>query len=262
MNNPQKENGYTSTANEIMDYLCGFRIPGEVRQIVDCVLRKTYGWNKKEDQISNSQLVIMTKMTKGNVSRALSKAITHKLVIKSDNKLKLNKHYDEWISFEKSVIKNDNKVIKSDTEVIKSDNKKLSKVRDTKDNTKDTIQKTIVTNVTTGFGNPDINDVSSYFLKVFQIPKEDCTVKQSRMYWNHLLRESKTKVSGVKWLIDRAYEDEFYKNNITSSKDLYYKRIKIIARKRGAVPTIAVMGGGDYGQKMETNNWDRTILLN
>lgn len=96
---PQLENGYVKIANEIMDALCRFRMSGEVRQVVDCVLRKTYGWNKKEDWIAQSQIVEMTGLSKGSVSRELSKAITHKIVIVHDNQLKLNKNYKEWIGF-------------------------------------------------------------------------------------------------------------------------------------------------------------------
>lgn len=92
------------------------------------------------------------------------------------------------------------------------------------------------------FGDPNINEVSTYFLEKMQIPKEDCSKGQSRQYWHHLLRESKSGVEGVKWLIDIAAQDEWYSKNITSSKDLYYKRVKLIARKRGELePDVAVM---------------------
>lgn len=139
MANPQKENGYVPVANEIFDFLCSFRVPGEVRQIFDAILRKTYGYNKSEDKIANTQIIELTGLTKGNVSRGLSKLITHRLVIKADNfskdgkTLGINKDYDKWIPF---VIKRDNKrkLSKRITKVIKSDNKKLSEVRDTKDN--------------------------------------------------------------------------------------------------------------------------------
>jgi len=83
------------------------------------------------------------------------------------------------------------------------------------------------------YGNPLINDLTGYFLTRMSLPKEDCSQRQSRQYWNLLLKESKTGINGVKWLIDLASQDQFYKSNITSSKDLYYKRIKIISRKRG-----------------------------
>lgn len=84
-----------------------------------------------------------------------------------------------------------------------------------------------------GYGDPGINEVSQYFLAAMGIPKEDCSQRQSRQYWKLLLNESKTGVSGVKWLIDQLVLDTFYKHNITSSKDLYYNRIKIVARRRG-----------------------------
>ena len=241
MTNVQLENGYTKIANEFMDALCRFRIPGGTRQVIDCIFRKTYGWNKKEDWVSHSQIVYMTDMKKGNVSRELSKAITHKIVIVSDNKLKLNKNYEEWISFGGKHFNPKQKLSDAITGVIVSDTKVIVSEGNKRNYTKDTTTKEISTNVLIGFGNPDINELSSYFLRVFQLPKEDCSKSQSRQYWHHLLQESKTGVQGVKWLIDQAYQDEWYKNNITSSKDLYYKRIKIIARKRGNAPRVATM---------------------
>jgi len=146
MASPQLEDGYTKIANEIIDALCKFRMPGECRQVLDCVFRKTYGYHKKEDWIANSQIVEMTGMKKGNASRALSKLITNKIVIKTDNKLRLNKNYKDWVSFKslsKVITGKKNKVvIQIATAVIQSDNKLLSKVRDTKDN-KDNITKDI-----------------------------------------------------------------------------------------------------------------------
>jgi len=220
MANPQLENGYTKIANEILDYLCCFRIPGEVRLVVDCVIRKTYGYHKKEDVISNSQIIEMTKMKKGNVSRALSKAITHKIVIKSDNKLKLNKNYKEWIKF--GVIKNDNKlkVIKSDTKVIKkatrvikSDNKKLSKVRDTKYNkdtyTKDNIQKIADTPTTKeiflSLQNKDdgYEKLVSYLVdKGINRELAENELKKFTNYWTEL-NHSRTK---QRWQLEKTFE--------------------------------------------------------
>lgn len=154
--NPQKENGFLSISTELYDAMIKFRIPGECEQVFKAIIRKTYGYHKKEDAIANSQLVELTGLKKGNVSRALSKLITNGLVIKSDNNnknghiLKINKDYQGWIPF---VIKSDNKKKKLSevkpklseviTTVIRSDNKSLSEVRDTKDKIyiKDTLQK-------------------------------------------------------------------------------------------------------------------------
>lgn len=140
---PQKENGNTEIAHEILEAFCRFRIPGEIRQIVDVVIRKTYGWHKTWDVISHKQFQDMTGMKKQNEGRSLQTAIDHKLVIRNDDRLKFNKNYDEWVSFRKVIKKDDTKkVIKSETAVIKSDDKSSSEVRDTKEK-KETIQKKI-----------------------------------------------------------------------------------------------------------------------
>ncbi len=85
MANPQKENGYIAIATELYEAMISFRIPGECEQVLKVIFRKTYGYNKKEDSISNSQFCLLTKLPKGNVSRSLSKLITNKVVIRSDN---------------------------------------------------------------------------------------------------------------------------------------------------------------------------------
>src|SRR3990167_2744883 len=68
MASPQLENGYIKIANEIFDALIGtVTIPSEVRRIADFVLRKTYGFNKKEDLISLSQLALATRLKRPSV---------------------------------------------------------------------------------------------------------------------------------------------------------------------------------------------------
>jgi phage replication O-like protein O len=144
MANPQKEEGYTPIANEIMEALCRTRIPGEERQVLDAILRKTYGWNKCEDHISLGQIAELTEMKRPNVARGLKNLLTKKIVtvIKSDNTginlLKFNKNYDQWVlsktitgngvieSDNRTVIKTDNKsVIKSDTHKRKKEKKTI-----------------------------------------------------------------------------------------------------------------------------------------
>lgn len=140
-----------------MEALCRMRIPGEERQVLDAILRKTYGWNKCEDKISMGQIAEMTGLKRQNVNRAIrslsSKMITS--VIKSDyrgiNTLKLNKNYEEW-----RVIKSDYResrcnqkrlqpVIKTDDKgVIKNDSHKRKKETITKERHLDAVLLTAV----------------------------------------------------------------------------------------------------------------------
>ena len=120
MANPQPDQ-FIRISTEIMDKLISFRIPGELRQVFDLIIRKTWGFGKKEDYIALSQFVEATGQKKSNVVRSLSKLITHNLVIKTDNergsKFTIQKDFDKWIPLSKLI-----------TSVIKTDNETLSEV--------------------------------------------------------------------------------------------------------------------------------------
>ncbi|MDO9527763.1 MAG: replication protein [Syntrophales bacterium] len=139
MANPQTEDGFTKIANEIMDALCHIRIPGEEMQVLNAILRKTYGWNKCEDSISLGQLSQMTGINRPNVARALKSLLSKKIasVIKSDNRginiLKFNKNYDEWV-LSKPITAKKRVLSKVSTEVLsKPITKVLSKLIPTKE---------------------------------------------------------------------------------------------------------------------------------
>lgn len=139
MASPQLKNGYVRLANEIYEALARFRIQGEARQILDFIIRKTYGWNKKEDVIPLSQFVLGTGMKKSNVCRAINHLIHLNLIIKSDNArgtaYRFNKDFEEWKPLSKTITK---KVIntqstdplsKTITPVLKSDNQGMQNIK-------------------------------------------------------------------------------------------------------------------------------------
>ena len=115
--NPQLENGHTRIANEIMDALAGIRIPGQARQVLDVIIRKTYGWQKKTDKISLSQFAESTGMTKVTVSKAINKLLKMNLITKEGSALScftkkgndysiiygLQKDYGKWLPLPKKV---------------------------------------------------------------------------------------------------------------------------------------------------------------
>lgn len=141
--NPQTEEGYVKIANELFDAMARIRIPGEAMQVLLVIMRKTYGWNKKEDFISLSQIVEMTGISKRNIIRAREKLESMNIisVVKKDNKNSLcyrfQKNYDAWKPLSKRTT-----LSKKTTPVVKKDNELLSKKTPTKDIYKDTIQKT------------------------------------------------------------------------------------------------------------------------
>jgi phage replication O-like protein O len=141
MANPQVKNGYVQLATEIVDALAGIRISGEEMQCLWVVLRKTYGWGKKEDWIALSQFVELTGIKKPNIVRALSKLVDKNIVIKKDNTKGVSygfqKNYLKWKPLSKKIT-----LSKKIKPVIKKDNAALSKKIPTIDTTtKDTITK-------------------------------------------------------------------------------------------------------------------------
>src|SRR3990167_1257137 len=128
MKTPQLENGFIRIANEIWEALGSYRLSGEEWLILNCVIRKTYGFQKKQDYISLSQFQEYTKLNRPAVARAIKKLVSKKILgsIKKDTSCPtlywFNKLFKEWIPS------------------IKKDNHLVS----IKIHTKDNIQKTIL----------------------------------------------------------------------------------------------------------------------
>lgn len=98
---PQLDNGYTRIANEILDALCRYRIPGEEMQCLLTIIRKTYGFGKKADKIPLSQFQVATGLDRGNICRALRNLKNRRLIsVKSDTgkvtTYSFNKVFSQW----------------------------------------------------------------------------------------------------------------------------------------------------------------------
>jgi phage replication O-like protein O len=145
MANPQTENGHIDIADELAEAFFNLQVSGRQWRLIWVILRKTYGWKKKEDRISVSFFEKKTGLDRWNIHRELKKLIARKIIFKNDNgfiaSYGLQKDYSKWIT--ETIIKNDN-----DKTVVENDNrplsklttKPLSKMTPTKE-TKETIQK-------------------------------------------------------------------------------------------------------------------------
>jgi phage replication O-like protein O len=147
MANPQIEDGHIVLANEIVEQFCKHRISGEEWLVLWTIIRKTYGWKKKEDRIALSQFAVMTGLKRQTVLRAINKLSSKKIiaVIKNDdsgiNIYSFNKNFDQWAPLSKKITVSSKKIIG----VIKKDNCLSSKKIHTKETiTKETITKEII----------------------------------------------------------------------------------------------------------------------
>jgi phage replication O-like protein O len=94
---PQKENGYTPIANELFEAFYRCKLLEYERVVVMCLWRKTYGWSKNEDWVSNSQIEEETGIALPNITRTLNSLKVKKIVLQNGRKLRVNKYYKEWI---------------------------------------------------------------------------------------------------------------------------------------------------------------------
>ena len=163
MASPQKENGFTPIAHELLEAFILAKFTEYQRKIVLFIWRKTYGWNKKEDDISNSQFVIGTGINKGNVSRTIKELKNAKVVISRDNKLKVNKNYEEW------------KVISRDNKSYLTGKQKVISTATTIESSKDIIQKKDIPPTAEKLMKPqkDENDFSDVGEKQIQVDTQE-----------------------------------------------------------------------------------------
>jgi len=100
MASPQLENGFAKLANELLEAFAKFRLSSNEYQIIFIILRKTYGFSKKEDIISVGQFNKLTGLCNSVIYRCLArleiKNIIIKRKVKSRNLISIQKDYDKW----------------------------------------------------------------------------------------------------------------------------------------------------------------------
>lgn len=97
MANVQAENGYTRIANELLEALVKVRLPPSEKDIVLFIIRKTYGFGKKQDRISLTQFEVGTGLSRMTVVKSLKNLLLRKIVVKTGILLKVNKDYETWV---------------------------------------------------------------------------------------------------------------------------------------------------------------------
>ena len=102
MANPQLENGHIRIANELFDAMCRAPLSGREFQVLNAILRRTYGWQKKADSISLEQLKQATGITHRPWLMRLLKSLEDQKIIRGEHTsgyatiYSINKNYQDW----------------------------------------------------------------------------------------------------------------------------------------------------------------------
>lgn len=73
-------NGYTKVANEIQQLKPRLRLSGREWQCFEAVIWLTYGWNKKQDRVTNTVIAELTGLSDSHVSDALKSLAERKII--------------------------------------------------------------------------------------------------------------------------------------------------------------------------------------
>lgn len=73
-------NGYTKIANEIQQLKPRLRLSGREWQCFESVIWLTYGWNKKQDRVTNTVIAELTGLSDTHVSDALKSLAERKII--------------------------------------------------------------------------------------------------------------------------------------------------------------------------------------
>lgn len=255
MANPQKEDGYTAIANEIMEALARYRIPGEQRQCLDFILRKTYGYNKKSDAISGSQFVGATGIKKQNVQRALRGLIEKNIVIKKDYQphpiYRFNKNYNTWkVSSKRST------VIKKDYNGNQKGLQSSSKKRPTKDTTKTYLKQ---------YSEESESFVLSKHLFEIILKRNPKNKKPDLQKWAYnidlLMRKNKRTFEEIYSVIEWCQESDFWQNNILSTKSLKEKFDQLYMKMKSEISGTSKVKPSTYAQAQDAERRQRAKWL-
>ena len=146
----KRKPGFTRVPNSLIEAISQNRAFCEKTRVLCAILRKTAGWNKCSDLLSNTQIAELTGMQNTNVSRAVRRLVDEKIISTSGKKFRM-------------------KVISLDMLNDQFGYADLSKSIPTKDTqAKDIFQKTQERDqkIIKWFREHDINNPHAYLLKI------------------------------------------------------------------------------------------------
>jgi len=99
---PQLEDGYTRIANELFDAVLTFPFSARQLKVVMTIIRKTYGYNKKRDDMSASQIGEACGLARSHVTAVLGELASMNVIRKQPGRfgsiIEINKKCGEWTS--------------------------------------------------------------------------------------------------------------------------------------------------------------------
>jgi len=226
MASPQVEKGYTRIANEVLEHIVKTNFNGTQLKIVLAIWRLTYGFRRKEYELSLAKLSEVIDTTKSHVDRELTALIERNIIKvlgvgpRRGRILSFNKNYDEWDQV---------KIVEPPKEPEKPKRKAKPKKKYDENNT--------------------YYKMALYFFDKVSVVAEEAGVKHlvakaNLQKWADdfrlLVEKDQVDKRLAKNVMDWVTEDDFWKTNVLSAKKLREKfgelAIKMAAKKKPSQP--------------------------
>ena len=220
MANPQLEKGYTRIANEILMEIMKADLNGTQFRILLAIWRFTYGFQRKEYEMSYSQLATYINGSKTQVARELETLIERKIINvvgtgkRGSKILAFNKNYSEWLNKSKTA----EKAEQAAQEIAEESTEKLEKKSNSKKRVYDE--------------NNTYYKMAIYFYdKVAAVAKDagiEHLIRKSYLHtWaddmRKLIEIDKVDKRLAKDVMDWVTQHDFWKTNVLSAKKLREK---------------------------------------
>ncbi|EPT7016799.1 replication protein, partial [Cronobacter sakazakii] len=129
------DDGYAKLSNMLLEEYAGADLTKRQFKVLLAILRKTYGWNKPMDRISDSQISEIAKLPVKRCNEAKLELVRMGIIKQQGGMFGPNKNVSEW------------RIPQNEGISLKTGDKKSLKLRESypskQGDTKDTIQKTI-----------------------------------------------------------------------------------------------------------------------
>lgn len=90
------DDGFIMLAMELYEELIGANLTRNQAKVAHAVCRKTYGFKKKMDRITDSQLAELCRISRPKANIAKNELIAMKVLVREGNKIGPNKNISEW----------------------------------------------------------------------------------------------------------------------------------------------------------------------
>lgn len=241
---PRLKDGYTRIANAILEEIGRHRLNGTQRAIIDQIWRYSYGFNRKEAELSLSFIATALGKTKSHIDRELNTLIERKIIRVNGTSfrgrtLEFNKHFAEWTDEPKPAPKPPQKP-KAKAETEPADNKPAK-------NTKPVYAADSPYYLMAVYLHTKIKEMAEDIgFNHASIAKVDLQkwANDFRLLWE---RDGVQDKHLIKDVIDWVMEDEFWRTNILSAGKLRKQFSRLVLAMKGRKQ------GGKTNRQMSQN---------